>query len=185
MRFEFSIVCFVNSARKNSLTASLLFKIYKQLLYRRYRVLFAVLKIRERDDPRTGQKGWSFVERSYNFDSAAGIRYTVDVTKPKGERVAIESFDLSKEYNVAMTSYRASGGGGLLREAGVDTDRIDERIVSRYPEIREILYEYLKANGGIDPAVTGNPDVIGAWKFVPEKVAGPAIERDLELMFSR
>ncbi len=144
-----------------------------------------VLKIRERDDPRTGQKGWSFVERSYNFDSAAGIRYTVDVTKPKGERVAIESFDLSKEYNVAMTSYRASGGGGLLREAGVDTDRIDERIVSRYPEIREILYEYLKANGGIDPAVTGNPDVIGAWKFVPEKVAGPAIERDLELMFSR
>ena len=144
-----------------------------------------VLKIREHDDPRTGQKGWSFVERSYNFDSAAGIRYTVDVTKPKGERVAIESFDLSKEYNVAMTSYRASGGGGLLREAGVDTDRIDERIVSRYPEIREILYEYLKANGGIDPAVTGNPDVIGAWKFVPEKVAGPAIERDLELMFSR
>ncbi len=144
-----------------------------------------VLKIRERDDPRTGQKGWSFVERSYNFDSAAGIRYTVDVTKPKGERVAIESFDLSKEYNVAMTSYRASGGGGLLREAGVDTNRIDERIVSRYPEIREILYEYLKANGGIDPAVTGNPDVIGAWKFVPEKVAGPAIERDLELMFSR
>ncbi len=162
-----------------------------------------VLKIRERDDPRTGQKGWSFVERSYNFDSAAGISYTVDVTKPKGERVRInrfrnksgmtgsaesgmtEGFDLEREYNVAMTSYRASGGGGLLREAGIDTDKIDDRIVSRYPEIREILYDYLKTHGGIDPAVTGDPAVIGSWRFVPEQVAGPAIERDLSLMFSR
>ena len=73
----------------------------------------------------------------------------------------------------------------MLREAGIDTDKIDDRIVSRYPEIREILYDYLKTHGGIDPAVTGDPAVIGSWRFVPEQIAGPAIERDLSLMFSR
>ena len=35
-----------------------------------------VLNIVQKDDPRTGQMGWSFIERAYNFDSAAGIDYT-------------------------------------------------------------------------------------------------------------
>lgn len=150
-----------------------------------------ILKIRQNDDPRTQQRGWSFINRSYNFDSAAGISYTVDVTKPFGERILISgmadgsAFELERKYNVAMTSYRASGGGGLLQEAGIDTDRIDDRTVARYPEIRNILYDYLMENGSIDPEVIGNPKVIGAWKFVPEKVAGPAMERDMALLFRR
>ena len=150
-----------------------------------------LLKIRQNDDPRTQQRGWSFINRSYNFDSAAGISYTVDVTKPFGERILISgmadgsAFELERKYNVAMTSYRASGGGGLLQEAGIDTDRIDDRTVARYPEIRNILYDYLMENGSIDPEVIGNPKVIGAWKFVPEKVAGPAMERDMALLFRR
>lgn len=148
-----------------------------------------VLNIREKDDPRTGQKGWSFAERSYNFDSAAGIHYTVDVTKPAGERVKIASmadgsaFDPSADYSVAMTSYRASGGGGLLRAAGIDTDKIDDRVVNRYPEIREILYEYLKKNGVIDPAVVGDPAVIGSWRFVPDAWAPKSVQSDLALLF--
>ena len=151
-----------------------------------------VLKIRQRDDARTGQKGWSFVARSYNFDSAAGLNYTVDVTKPFGQRIAIasmasgEPFVMDKEYFVAMTSYRASGGGGLLHQgAGVDTDKIDERVVSRYPEIRDILYNYLMDMGSIDPAVTGDPVRIGTWKFVPEKMAGEALSRDMALLFGK
>ncbi len=150
-----------------------------------------VLKIVDRDDPRTGQKSWSFVGRSYNFDSAAGLFYTVDVTKPKGERINVESLvggeplDPGKTYNVAVTSYRASGGGGLMEAAGIDTGRIEERIVETYPEIRDILYNYLKENGSIDPAVVGDPQRIGSWKFVPEKVAGPAMDRDMALLFGR
>jgi 2',3'-cyclic-nucleotide 2'-phosphodiesterase/3'-nucleotidase len=149
-----------------------------------------VLRIQERDDPRTFQKGWSFVSRSYNFDSAAGINYTVDVTKPFGERVAISTmasgqpFDPAQDYFVAMTSYRASGGGGLLREgAGIDTDRIDDRVVSRYPEIRNILYQYLLDMGSIDPVVTGDPARIGRWSFVPQPLAGKALARDMALLF--
>ena len=49
-----------------------------------------VLKIAQRADARTQQEGWSFVARTYNFDSAGGLWYTVDVTKPRGSRVTIE-----------------------------------------------------------------------------------------------
>ncbi|MBR2226028.1 MAG: bifunctional metallophosphatase/5'-nucleotidase [Bacteroidales bacterium] len=150
-----------------------------------------LLKIQNQDDPRTQSQRWSFVNRSYNFDSAAGINYTVDVTRPVGERIAISgladgsAFDPLREYNVAMTSYRASGGGGLMKEVGIDTDRIDERVVARYPEIRNILYDYLMENGSIDPEVIGLPTVIGQWKFVPEKLVEPAMERDMNRLFKR
>ena len=149
-----------------------------------------LLKITDRPDPRTGQKKWSFVNRSYNFDSAGGLVYTVDVTQPCGQRVNVESladgstFDEAAKYNVAMTSYRASGGGSIMREgAGIDTDNIAERTVAYYPEIREILYEYLKANKEIAPERIGDPAVIGSWKFVPEAMAEKALERDMGLLF--
>lgn len=150
-----------------------------------------LLKIVNAADPRTGQKRWSFVNRSYNFDSTGGMIYDVDVTKPMGERVIIKSladgsaFDPDQTYNVAMTSYRASGGGGLMAAAGIDTDKIGERVVEYYPEIRNILYDYLVEHKEIDPAKTGDKSVIGEWKFVPEKKAEAALDRDMALLFPR
>ncbi|MBR5660100.1 MAG: bifunctional metallophosphatase/5'-nucleotidase [Bacteroidales bacterium] len=150
-----------------------------------------VLKIASRSDYRTGAESWSFIERSYNFDSAGGLIYTVDVSKPRGERVSVESLvggeplDPEKTYNVALTSYRASGGGGLMAKAGVDTGKIDERIVEIYPEFRKILYDYLLEKGSIDPDVIGDAKLIGSWKFVPENLAGPALQRDMELVFPK
>ena len=149
-----------------------------------------VLKIFERADPRTGQSRWSFGTPTYNFDSAAGLIYDVDVTRPFGERIMIRSladgsaFDESAEYKVAMTSYRASGGGELMRKAGVDTDRIDERVTGYYPEIRNILYDYLVEHGEIDSATISDASVIGQWRFIPEKKAQAALTRDMELLFS-
>ena len=150
-----------------------------------------VLKIVPKENARSRQKGWSFVDLSYNFDSVAGINYTVDVTQPRGKRIVVSSmadgsaFDPARSFNVAVTSYRASGGGNLLDEIGIDTDKIDERVVARYPEIRNILYDYLKEHGSIDPEVIGDPRVIGSWKFVPEKLAAPALKDDLALLFGR
>lgn len=151
-----------------------------------------LLKIVNEPDPRTGQKRWSFVGRSYNFDSAAGLNYVVDVTKPYGERVVITSladgtpFASEAEYNVAMTSYRASGGGGLMRNgAGIDTDKIDERVVEYYPEIRELIYDYLVKNNEIDPEKIGNPAFIGQWEFVPVQLASKAMDNDMELLFPK
>ncbi len=151
-----------------------------------------LLKIVNQPDPRTGQKRWSFVDRYYNLDSAGGLFYDVDVTKPFGERVIIKTladgtpFDAAAEYNVAMTSYRASGGGMIMREgAGIDTDRIDERLVVCYPEIREIIYDYILENGKIDPAKIGDPALVGEWRFIPEKRAEPLLDRDMKLFFPR
>ena len=151
-----------------------------------------LLQIVKAADPRTGSRNWSFVNRSYNFDSAGGLYYEVDVTKQMGSRIRISyladgtPFDENAQYNVAVTSYRANGGGGILRDgAGINTDRIDVRVVEYYPEIRDILYDYLLENKVIDPAVTANPDVIGAWRFVPESLAVPALERDMDLLFPK
>lgn len=149
-----------------------------------------LLKIVNVPDPRTGTERWSFVARPYNFDSAGGLVYDVDVTKPVGNRVMIKSFaddtpfDESRIYKVAMTSYRANGGGNIIRlGAGLDPSVVESRIVSRHPEMRDLIYEYLKKNEVIDPEVTGNTSIIGAWKFVPEHIAGPALEKDMSLVF--
>lgn len=150
-----------------------------------------LLKIVNADDPRTGQSRWSFVNRSYNFDSAGGLNYTVDVTAPEGSRVRIDSFASGKpfsedgEYTVAMTSYRANGGGGLMRAAGIAAEELDGRIVGRYQEIRKLLYDYLNEYQVIDPEVIGDSNVIGTWKFVPETLASSAMDRDMQLLFPR
>lgn len=145
-----------------------------------------VLKIRPGVDQRTNQTRWSFVNRSYNFDSAAGINYTVDVTKPYGERVNIESmasgnaYEMDKMYKVAVTSYR-SGGDQMKEGSGVEDT--DSRIVERYPEYRELIYQYLEKNGVIDPAQIAAQPNLGHWNFVPEKEAAEAIARDMALLF--
>ena len=82
-----------------------------------------------------------------------------------------------------MTSYRANGGGSLLSDAGIDTDTVGERTDSLLPEIRELLYNYLKENNIIQPESIGDEAVIGHWSFIPESVAGPLMEEDMKLLF--
>ena len=149
-----------------------------------------VLKIKSSPDARTGAERWSFVGRSYNFDSAAGLVYTVDVTKPAGERVNIISladgtaFDGETWYNVAMTSYRANGGGDLLPlGAGVPDVEADNRVVARYPEIRNMIYDYILKVGELNRANTGDKKILGEWHFIPEEIAEPLIEVDMDLIF--
>lgn len=149
-----------------------------------------LLKIHQREDSRYSQKGWSFVGRSYNFDSAGGINYTVDTKAPMGERIHIYSladgstFNMDQDYTVAITSYRASGGGDILSKgAGVDVDKIEERIVARYPEFRELIYSYIKNNGSIDYLQIGDTSLIGRWMFIPEKEANARLGKDMKLLF--
>lgn len=143
----------------------------------------------QRPAPQGQMARWSFMGATFNLDSMAGLNYTVDITKPFGQRINIstlangEAFDLEKTYNVAMTSYRASGGGDILKRVGIDTDKIDERVVQKYPEIRELIYEYLKEHGTITSELINNPAVIGHWEFVPENIVKPGLEMDKALLF--
>ena len=149
-----------------------------------------VLNISHKNDPRNNQVGWSFSVRPYNFDSAAGINYTVDVTKTAGDRVTITSmadgrpFDPNANYTVAMTSYRASGAGGMLTKgAGIPEPDLEKRIIRHYPEIRELIYKFVNEYGLIDDTATYQKKRNGEWKFVPEDIASKGIASDLRLLF--
>jgi len=150
-----------------------------------------VLKMKKSKDFSSGKMVWKLAKSPANFDSAAGVNYTVDVTKPYGSRVAISgmagggAFDMDKEYSVAITSYRYVGSGGLLKAAGLeDAASVEERVVYRGPEFRTILYNYLKNNGIVDPEVIGNPALVGRWMFVPN-FAPAAIKSDVELIYGK
>ncbi len=102
---------------------------------------------------------------AYNFDSADGIIYRVKKSAPKGSMVEIISmrdglpFDPARIYKVAISSYRASGGGNLLRDgAGVNPDSL--QVVSRYGDIRTLIGEYISKEGIIVPETPTN------WSFV-------------------
>lgn len=102
---------------------------------------------------------------AFNYDSADGIIYEVSRKAPIGSKINIISmrdgspFDPEKTYTVAMTSYRASGGGDLLkRGAGINPK--DLEIVRKYDDIRNILRDYIEEHKVIDPVVPDN------WKFV-------------------
>lgn len=149
-----------------------------------------VLRMTDSPDARTGARRWSFTARPYNFDSAAGLVYTVDVTRPFGERVKISSladgtaFDENGWYNVAMTSYRANGGGNILfKGGGLSKEEADSRVVARYPEIRDMVYGFISAHEEITPALVGDPSVIGEWHFVPEKKVSRLMDADMALIF--
>lgn len=127
----------------------------------------------------------SFKHPSYNFDSAAGIVYTVDVTKPAGEKVRIVSmadgtpFSMDRMYKVAVNSYRGNGGGELLTEgAGIPQEKLKERIVySTDKDLRYYLMQYIEWKGDIDPCE------LDQWRFVPEEWTQAAARRDYEYLF--
>ena len=126
-----------------------------------------------------------FKNLAFNFDSAAGIDYEVDVTKPDGEKVRIlkmsngEPFDEHKWYKVAMNSYRANGGGELVtRGAGIPKDELPQRTI--YQSEKDQRYYLMKE---IEKAGIMNPQPHHNWRFVPEEWAKPAIERDRKLLF--
>jgi 2',3'-cyclic-nucleotide 2'-phosphodiesterase/3'-nucleotidase len=122
---------------------------------------------------------------SFNFDSAAGIIYTVDVTKPKGEKVNIISmangkpFKLDEYYTVAVNSYRGNGGGGLLTQgAGLSKEELQKRIISSTDkDLRYYLMEYIKQHKVV------KPKALNQWKFIPEEWTKNAAKRDYKSLF--
>lgn len=132
------------------------------------------------DAQRLGFKNFSF-----NFDAAAGIDYTVDVTKPDGQKVTIlrmsngAPFDPHKWYRVAVNSYRGNGGGELLTKgAGIPKDSLESRIIWRSDrDQRYYLMQEICRQKVLDPQPNHN------WKVIPEAWTKAAAKRDYELLF--
>ena len=128
-----------------------------------------------------------FKNPSFNFDSAAGIIYTVDVTKPQGEKIRIERmangepFDLNKTYRVAVNSYRGNGGGDLLTKgAGIPKTELAKRVV--YSTDKELRYYLMKR---IEEVKVLDPKPLNQWKFIPEEWTVPASKRDYDILFGK
>ncbi len=125
------------------------------------------------------------VQRYYNFSSAAGIKYTVDVTKPAGERVNIKSlsnnspFVLTGMYKVAINSYRGNGGGGhLTRGAGISNKDLSDRVIfSTDKDLRYYMMEWIEKKKKITPKILGN------WKVVPRNIWRTAKEMDYNIIY--
>lgn len=117
----------------------------------------------------TNGKAW-LKNQSYNFDSAAGINYTVDVSKPEGSRVMISRFtdgrpfDKNKTYRVAVNSYRGNGGGGhFIKGCGIPKNDLRKRLVSSTD--RDLRYYILKT---IEEKKSINPVALNNWRVIPE-----------------
>ena len=132
------------------------------------------------DQQRTG-----FVNYTFNFDSASGIDYVVDVTKPNGQKVKIlqlsngEPFQDDKTYKVVMNSYRGNGGGDLITKgAGIAKEEINSRIIYQSPlDLRHYLTKEIERLGNVHPQAANN------WKFIPEEWTVPAAKRDYKQLF--
>lgn len=132
----------------------------------------------------TGERG-RFNNIYFNFDAAAGLAYEVDITKGNGKRVTILSmadgsaFDFNKRYSVALSSYRASGGGDMLQMgAGIDKHEVEERFLAKHADIRSLMYEKLTKEGSLEAKKLDN------WKFVPEDLVNKLKENDYKVLFN-
>lgn len=89
--------------------------------------------------------------RGYNWDIYAGIQYKIDISKPVGQRVAELKFkgkDVTDDmtFTLAVNNYRAGGGGGftMFRDCKV--------LWTSEQEVRQILVDYMRKIGTVDPA---------------------------------
>ena len=101
----------------------------------------------------------------YNFDSVAGLdaplTYDIDVSQPAGSRIVGLAYDgvpvaAGQEFAMAVNNYRQSGGGGFPH---VSTAPV---VYNRQNEIRQLIIDWVTANGTIDPAQFASVD----WRLV-------------------
>jgi len=121
----------------------------------------------------------------YNFDSAEGIDYLVDVSKPDGEKVHIFSlsdgspFKMEMHYKVAVNSYRGNGGGGhLVKGAGIPKEELASRIITATDkDLRFYMIKWIEKQRIVTQRCNEN------WKVVPENWQIAAEKRDRSLLF--
>jgi 2',3'-cyclic-nucleotide 2'-phosphodiesterase (5'-nucleotidase family) len=102
----------------------------------------------------------------YNYDVVSGVDYTLDLTRPVGQRLtrlerngrAVADAD---SFTIALNNYRASGSGGFSMLIGAPV------VYDRGEGIRELLIEDIRRRGTLRPA-----DVFRqSWQIVPAALA--------------
>lgn len=133
------------------------------------------------------EDGYELENRIFDFMTAGGIDYTVDITKPVGQRVNVISmsdgtpFDADRLYRVGVSSFLASGGYEpfceALRMSGSQMRRLE--VVSTMSD-----YRYSLISKFITSAEKNRPvhvETSSNWKLIPEGLAAKAVAKCREL----
>lgn len=120
----------------------------------------------------------------YNFTSAAGIDYTVDISKPAGQRVTIlrlsdgTPFDPKQSYTVAINSYQAAGGGGFVTR-GLGWNEEDIRFHTLTESTHDMCYyiaRKIRSEGTVVTSGRSN------WEVIPRDWWTANQKRDLNIL---
>lgn len=140
-------------------------------------------KYNDLDEVIIGADGPVLVQDKDQFCSAAGIRYTIDVSKPAGERVHIQSlsdgspFSMSATYRVAMSDFLALGGGGYAASLNWDKSTALRRLdFSGTLSLRTHFINFVKAHKNYNPVSRSD------WKVIPYAYFEAGSKRDYQLM---
>lgn len=123
--------------------------------------------------------------RYYNFDCAAGLNYTVDITKPAGSRITISTLTNGQQFNpkafytVAINSYRGSGGGGhLTKGAGLKKEDLAGRMIkSTDQDLRYYIMKWIEKNKVIKPEIYHN------WQIIPDDLYQKVQNKDEKILY--
>jgi len=103
----------------------------------------------------------------FNYDIVAGVDYTIDVSRPVGERITTLAFNgrpvaPTDTFTMALNNYRQTGGGGfaMLRDAPV--------VYDKQLEIRQLLIDEVQRKGTLSPSDYFHPN----WRIVPAAAIG-------------
>ena len=102
---------------------------------------------------RTGADGAPGIDPTvpgYNFEIVAGVDYTLDVSRPVGQRVTRLDFKgrpvaPTDSFTLALSNYRQTGGGGYAMLSGAPV------VYDKQEEIRQLLVDEVKRKGTVNP----------------------------------
>lgn len=126
-----------------------------------------------------------FKNLTFNFDTAYGICYTVDVRKEPGNMISIismangDEFREEATYSVAMHSYRANGGNEFLTKGvGIPHSDLSKRkIFESDKDERYYIIEKFLNDGIVSPTPAKN------WRFIPEDWTSDVIRKERRELF--
>ena len=107
----------------------------------------------------------------YNFDIVSGVDYTIDLSRPVGQRVTrlmrgARSVTETDTFTLALNNYRQTGGGGYAMLQGARV------VYDRQEEIRQLLIDEVSRRGTIRPEDYFTPN----WRLEPATAAGAAYD---------
>jgi 2',3'-cyclic-nucleotide 2'-phosphodiesterase/3'-nucleotidase len=107
----------------------------------------------------------------FNYDIVSGVDYTIDLSRPVGERITTLSYRgrsvaPADTFTLALNNYRQTGGGGfsMLRGAPV--------VYDRQVEIRQLLIDEVRRRGTLVP----DDFLHRNWRIVPASAVGQLLQ---------